>query len=93
MYAQCRFMMKFCTLDRISKVTANSHNYRKQIWGELFLPLTLKAPITTAADDIHKYMFNSEKIRLDISCESSARQRIHIKHQALFFSIDKSKKK
>ena len=32
--------------------------------------LTLKAPITNAADDIHKYCF-SEKIRLDISCESS----------------------
>ena len=26
----------------------------------------------------------SEKIRLDISCESSARQRTSMKHQALF---------
>ena len=26
----------------------------------------------------------TEKIRLNISCESSARQRIHMKHQALF---------
>ena len=26
----------------------------------------------------------SEKIRLDISCESSARQRIHTKDQTLF---------
>ena len=34
----------------------------------------------------------SEKIRLDISCESSARQRIHMKHQVLFSSKDKSKK-
>ena len=41
--------------------------------------LTLKAPITTTAEDIHKYIFIvffwfffSEKIRLDISCESSA---------------------
>ena len=45
--------------------------------------LTLKAPITTAADDIHKsffiLFFFSEKIRLDISCESSARQRIHMR--------------
>ena len=56
--------------------------------------LTLKVPITTAADDIHEYFFIVvlEKIRLDISCESSARQRIHIKHQALFCSKDKSKK-
>ena len=33
----------------------------------------------------------SEKIGLDISCESSARQRIHTKHQALFSSKDRSK--
>ena len=31
------------------------------------------------------------KIRLDVSSESSARQRIHLKHQALFSSKDKSK--
>ena len=45
--------------------------------------LTLKVPITTAADDIHKYFFIvfSEKIRLDASSESSARQRIHMKNQ------------
>ena len=56
--------------------------------------LTLKAPITTAPDDIHKYEFFhcfSETIRLDISHEFSARQRIHMKNQALFFSKDKSK--
>ena len=36
--------------------------------------LTLKVPITTAADDIHKHFFHcfSEKIRLDVSSESSA---------------------
>ena len=28
--------------------------------------------------------FSLEKIRLDVSCESSAMQRMHIKHQALF---------
>ena len=58
------------------------------------LPLTLKGPITTAADDIHKYFFHcfSEKIRLDVSSDFSARQRIHMKNQALFSSEDKSKK-
>ena len=47
-----------------------------------------------AADDIHKYfsMFFSEKIRLDVSSESSARQRTHMKNQASFFSKNKSKK-
>ena len=34
----------------------------------------------------------SEKIRLDVPSESSARQRIHMKNQALFSSKDKSKK-
>ena len=32
------------------------------------------------------------KIRLDVSSESSARQRIHMKNQAFFSSKDKSKK-
>ena len=50
----------------------------------------------TAADNIHKIFFHcfSEKIRLDVSSESSAMlwQRIHLKHQVLFSSTDKSKK-
>ena len=60
------------------------------IFGEIknlaSLHLTLKAPITTAADDIHKYFFIVflEKIRLDVSSESSAKQTIHMKNQALF---------
>ena len=60
----------------------------------LIICLTFKAPITTAADDIHKYFFNvfSVKIRLDVSSESSARQRIHLKHQGLFSLKDKSRK-
>ena len=56
--------------------------------------LNHKAPITTAADDIQKYFHCfSEKIRLDVSSESSAWQRIHIKNQALFSSKDKFKSK
>ena len=34
----------------------------------------------------------SEKIRLDVSSEFSARQRMHMKNQALFSLNDKSKK-
>ena len=34
----------------------------------------------------------SEKVRLDVSSESSARQRIHMKNQSLFSSKDKGKK-
>ena len=48
----------------------------------------------TAADVIHEFFFIvfSEKIRHDVSSESSARQRIHMKNQALFSPKDKSKK-
>ena len=55
--------------------------------------LTLKAPVTTAADDIHKYFFHcfSEKITLYVSSESSAWQRIHMKNKAFFSLKDKSK--
>ena len=55
--------------------------------------LTLKAPITTAATIFMNifYCF-SEKIRLDVSSESSARQRIHMKNQTLLSSKDKNKK-
>ena len=38
-----------------------------------------------AADDILIfYFYLSKKVRLDLSCESSAQQRIHLKHQVLF---------
>ena len=62
-----------------------------KLWSaiiSLFLILTLKAAITTAADTIHKYVFIcfSEKIRLDVS-----RERIHMKNQALFSLKYKSK--
>ena len=58
----------------------------KQPTNQIFILNPLIALITAAADDIYKYFFHCspEKIRLDISCESSARQRIHMKHQALF---------
>ena len=67
------------------------------MWDTVFcriIVMTLKAPVTTTTDDIHKYffIFFSEKIRLDISCESFARQRIHMKLQALFSLKNKCKK-
>ena len=43
----------------------------------------------------HNFLFFhcfSGKIRLDVSSEFSARQRIHMKNQVLFSSKDKSKK-
>ena len=48
--------------------------------------LTLKAPSKIAADDTYYfYFYLSKKIRLDVPCESSAKQRIHMKYQALFY--------
>ena len=58
--------------------------------------VTLKAPITTVADNIFKYVYISvlffKEISLDISCESFAKLMIHIKCQDLF-SLKKKKKK
>ena len=50
--------------------------------------LTLKAPITPAADDD---FFFPEKTSLDISCESSAKQTIHMKCQDPFSLKNKNK--
>ena len=50
--------------------------------------ITLKALSKFVADDALKYMYYfSEKIRLEILCESSARQKqiIHMKWQVLFY--------
>ena len=59
----------------------------------LISAFTLKATITTAADDIYIYFHCfSEKISLDVSSESSARQRIHMKNQVLFSLRDINKK-
>ena len=55
--------------------------------------LTLKVPITTAADDNFFFFFYfSEKTSLEISCESSAWQTIHMKCQDLFSLKNKKKK-
>ena len=37
------------------------------------------------------YFFLAKKIRLDFSCESSAEQRVHLKHQILFSPINNEK--
>ena len=50
-------------------------------------------PLLSLFTEIMMFLFFSNKIRLDMSCESSAGQRIHMKHQALFSSKDKRKKK
>ena len=51
----------------------------------VYLSLTLKKPSKTVADDSFLINF-SEKIRLDISSESSALQMLHMKCQT-FFSV------
>ena len=54
---------------------------------------TLKAPFTTKADDnfiiIIIIIFFQKKTSLDISCESSAKQTIHMKYQDLFYLKNK----
>ena len=84
-------------LGNIGNILTFHIQYLSRKWWQQFC-LTLMASIMTAADDSLEYFFIvfffSEKIRFDISCESSARQqRIHMKHQALFSSKDKHKRK
>ena len=54
--------------------------------------LTLKAPITTATDDIFKNK-NSKKISLDISCELSAKKTIRMECQKLFSLKERKRKR
>ena len=54
--------------------------------------LTLKAPSKIAADDTFLfYFYLLNKIMFDASCESSAKQRIHMKYQALFYQKNNEK--
>ena len=58
----------------------------------MHIPVPLKRQTKIAADDILIfYFYLSKKIRLDISSESSARQRIHMKYQVLV-SLENNKK-
>ena len=56
------------------------------------LSVIVKAPITTAADDIHKYFVIVFQRKKDLMFQVNPRQRIHMKNQALLSSKDKSKK-
>ena len=71
----CKVNEVICLHSKLHKKHGENFQISRQ------MVLTLKAPITTAADDIHKYFFHFF---------SSARQRIHKKNQALFSSKDKS---
>ena len=83
-------LKKFCL--RVGLILVGVNNRREQTVTVVEKHGYLPWPTKTAADDIYKYFFVSEKIRLDVSNESSARQRIHMKNQVVFFSKDKSKK-
>ena len=58
----------------------NFHQYLFQY--QVILQANCEALIIITADKI--LIFFSDKIRLEISCESSARQMIHMKCQVLF---------
>ena len=50
---------------------------------KIFFPLKCQTKI--AADDtLFFYFYLSKEIRLNVSCESSAKQKIHMKYQVLF---------
>ena len=96
----CLYFFCFCTVIQFSLIClylSSVHflpfSGRTKWPTRVVVPLTLKAPITTAADDnffIYFFYF-SEKTSLDISCESSAWQMIHMKCQDLFSLKNKKK--
>ena len=65
-------------------------NHRCSFKFDLKLVLTLKRETKIAADDILPFYFYLSKIiRLDFSCESSAKQWIRLKHQVdLIFHVN-----
>ena len=73
---------KLLTLTKASPVLQFN---TKQEWLTAFLTLTLKVPNKNCSRRHFNFLLLSfKKVRLDVSCESSARQRIHMKHQVLF---------
>ena len=62
--------------------------YRQYFWVLQFtspIPLTLKVPNKNCSRrHFISYFYLLKKIRPNFSCESSAQQRIHLKHQVLF---------
>ena len=79
-------MAESLLLKRTSSVKLSPvKTWQKKKKDIVLMGFNLKSPITTAADDIHKYfLMVFREIRLAVSSESSARQRIHLKHQTLF---------
>ena len=87
-------LSKYSMPSLICKVAYDLHDTLR--CQKLVICLTLKAPVTTAADDNFFYIFFfyfSEKTSLDISCESSAWQMIHMKCQLVFSEKIKKNKK
>ena len=75
--------MKLCFLASVSSVCVIALKFRH-----------LKALSKIVADNILNFHYYfSERIRLGISCESSASQVIHMKCQALFSQKNKNKTK
>ena len=66
-------------------------SYNFTLIGEMHKPLKRQSRLqqTTFINILHCF---SEETKLDVSSASSARQRIHMKNQALFSSKGKSKK-
>ena len=84
------FTLLFIIIIIIIIIIINYYYYKLLSFQDI--PLTLKCQSrlqqTTVLNIFHCF---SDKIMLDTSCEFSAWQRIHMKHQALFSSKDKSK--
>ena len=65
-------------------------SYRSVLLCPVLFPTVILANPKSAKQNLQQttlecfYFYISKKIRLDVLCESSARQRIHMKYQVLF---------
>ena len=86
---------KYVYMEKLEKYLPSTHSYLN-LWCKYgngtVISLTLKAPSKIHSGRYSKKLFYfSEKASLDIACESSAKQTIHMKCQDLF-SLKKKKK-
>ena len=83
-----------CFIQKLLTSTATCFHRKIRKISIVCFWLTLKVPITTTADDNFDFFFYFQmKTSLDISCESSAKQTIHMKYQDLFSLKNKKKQK
>ena len=89
------FPRRFSIAPTRIRMATHSNKLKKSYFCSILNPYSAfksRLQQTTFINTFSLFFFFVREIRLDVSSESSARQRIHLKHQVLFSSKVKSKK-